>query len=141
MEQYFEFAENHPFLVAGFFAVASLLIWTYIAPRFRSFKAITPFEATRLINHEDAVFLDVREQNEYGGGHVINSIHIPMSLLQKRISELEKHRNKPIVVGCRSGSRSGHICSMLKKNGFEKVYNLGGGIMAWESANLPLSKR
>ena len=141
MEQYIEFAGNHPFLVAGFFAVASLLIWSYIGPRFRNYKAITPFEATRLINHEDAVFLDIREQNEYGGGHVINSVHIPMSLLDKRLSELEKHRGKPIIVGCRSGSRSGQVCARLKKNGFETVYNLGGGLTAWESANLPLSKR
>lgn len=141
MEQYLEFAGNHPILVAAFLALASLLLWSYIGPRFRNFKAVTPFEATQLINREDAVFLDVREQNEYTGGHVVNSMHIPMSLIDKRLNELDKHKNKPIIVGCRSGSRSGHVCAKLKKQGFETVYNLGGGLLAWESANLPLSKR
>ncbi|HEB58036.1 MAG TPA: rhodanese-like domain-containing protein [Gammaproteobacteria bacterium] len=141
MEQYLEFASRHVFLVGGFFLVAGLLIYSYIAPRFRAWKTISPLDATQLINREDALVLDVREDNEYQGGHIVNSVHIPLSLIDKRMGELEKYRGRPIIVGCRSGSRSGHVCSLLSKQGFENVYNLGGGVMAWESASLPLSKR
>ncbi len=141
MEQYLEFASRHVFLVGGFVIVAVLLAYSYIAPRFRPWKTISPLDATQLINREDALVLDVREDNEYQQGHIVNSLHIPLSLIDKRMGELEKHRSRPIIVGCRTGSRSGHVCGMLSKNGFEKVFNLGGGIMAWEGANLPLSKR
>ena len=141
MEQYIEFASNHLMLVAALVVVATLLIYSYIAPYLRAWKTVTPAEATRLINRENAVLIDVREDSEYHSGHIVNSLHIPMGLVAKRLNELEKYKNKPIIVGCRSGSRSGNTCSLLSKHGFETVYNLGGGIMAWESANLPLSKK
>mgnify|MGYP000494151961 CR=1 FL=1 len=50
-------------------------------------------------------------------------------------------KGKPIVAVCRSGSRSGSACNMLRKNGFENVKNLRGGMMAWESANLPVKRK
>ena len=89
----------------------------------------------------NAVVLDVREDNEYLKGHIINSVHIPLSYLSNRIGELDKHKDKPIIVSCRSGQRSGQACAMLKKQGFENVYNLSGGMMAWQNDNLPVTKK
>lgn len=106
----------------------------------KGFKAINTNEAVRLINHEDAVVLDVRMDDEFKQGHVLNSIHIPVGLLQNRISELEEHKSRPVIVNCRSGNRSASACNMLRKQGFTSVYNLQGGIMAWKNANLPLNK-
>ena len=98
-------------------------------------------EATQLINHHDALILDVREDQEYAGGHVPSSKHIPLRQLSGRIQELEKFRDKPIIAVCRSGARSGHGCSVLRKNGFEQVYNLNGGMSAWQQANMPVERK
>ncbi|MGD2084341.1 MAG: rhodanese-like domain-containing protein, partial [Chromatiales bacterium] len=54
---------------------------------------------------------------------------------------LKKFKNRPIVVSCRSGAQSATACRQLRKEGFERVYNLHGGILAWESANLPVSHK
>ena len=121
--------------------VAGLLLYTFIDARLRGFDSINPTVATQLINRDDAVILDVRADNEYRDGHIVNSIHIPLSYLQDRLKELDKYKNKPIIVSCRSGQRSGQACMMLKKEGFETVYNLSGGIMAWKNDNLPITKK
>jgi rhodanese-related sulfurtransferase len=96
-------------------------------------------KATRLYN-DDALILDVREDKEFASGHIPKAKHIPLGKLASRIQELEKHKGKPILVTCRSGQRSARACGMLKKAGFETVYNQEGGIIAWERANLPVTK-
>lgn len=141
MSQYITFAGNHPFLVSAIFIVSVMLIYSFFSERLRGFTAITPAQATQLINREDAVFLDVREENEFKQGHVVNAIHMPLAYVNDRITQLDKHKDKPIIVACRSGHRSASACGMLKKAGYESVYNLSGGMMAWESASLPLVKK
>ncbi len=140
MEPYIDFAARHPYLTMALLVVTGLLAWSYLAPLFRPWKTVTPLEATRLINREDAVLLDVREDNEYRGGHIVNSVHLPLSVLDKRLDELEKYKDRPIIVACRTGSRSAAACTRLSKAGFGRVYNLGGGVLAWENANLPLRR-
>ena len=140
MEQLVEFAGNHPGLFLALSIVIGLLVWSLLGDQIAGIKPLLPQAATLLINHENAIVLDVREENEYTQGHILNSMHIPLSQLSERISRLEKYRDRPIIASCMSGSRSGRACSLLKKNGFEKVHNLKGGIVAWQNANLPLSK-
>jgi len=84
--------------------------------------------------------LDVRESSEYDAGHVLNSKLLPLGKLKERMGELEKFKNQPIVVVCRSGNRSGTACFILGKQGFNQVYNLAGGVQAWQKSNLPLEK-
>ena len=84
--------------------------------------------------------LDVREDSEYKSGHLLNSKWIPLGKLKERLGELEKYRDKPIVVVCRSGNRSGSACAMLGKEGFSQAYNLAGGVMDWQKRKLPLEK-
>ncbi len=139
-EQLLEFAGNHTLLVSAFFIVLSALIWNLVSDPGGK-NAVDPLTATALINHEDAVVLDVRSMAEFKDGHIVNSVNIPLNGLGANIKQLEKHRAKPIVTVCRSGSRSGSACSLLRKNGFENVKNLRGGIMAWESANLPVKRK
>ncbi|MCO6412935.1 MAG: rhodanese-like domain-containing protein [Thiogranum sp.] len=136
-----EFIGNHPLLFVAFFGTLGLLIGSEISRRLSGMKSIGPMEATQLSNREDAVFLDIREEVEYRAGHIPESIHIPMKQLPDRVAELNKHKGRPVIAYCRSGSRSNSAGSLLKKHGFENVYNLGGGIMAWQKANLPLSRK
>ena len=140
MEQLLEFAANHTLLVAAFAVVLSALLWN-LATDPGGKHAIDPLGATALINHEDAVVLDVRSMAEFKDGHIVNAINIPLNGLGNNVKQLEKHRSKPIVAVCRSGSRSGAACSLLRKHGFENVKNLRGGMLAWESANLPVKRK
>jgi rhodanese-related sulfurtransferase len=140
LEQFVEFAGNHSELFLAFSVVFGLLVWNILGDKLTGVVPLLPQQATLLINHENALVLDVREDNEYTQGHILNSLHIPVNQLSAKIDKLEKYRNRPIIASCKSGSRSSHACRMLKKNGFERVHNLKGGIMAWENASLPLTK-
>jgi len=140
MEQLLEFAGNHPLLVGAFVAVLTALVWNLLADPGGK-NAVDPLGATALINHEDGVVLDVRSIAEYKDGHIVNAINIPLNGLGNNLKQLEKHRDKPIVAVCRSGSRSNAACKMLRKQGFENVKNLRGGMMAWENASLPVNRK
>ncbi|MCB1773931.1 MAG: rhodanese-like domain-containing protein [Gammaproteobacteria bacterium] len=140
MEQLIEFAGNHALLVGAFLVVLTALVWN-LAMDPGGKNAVDPLAATAMINHEDAVVLDVRSMAEFKDGHIVNAVNIPLNGLGGNLKQLEKHKGKPIVAVCRSGSRSGSACSMLRKHGFENVKNLRGGMMAWESANLPVKRK
>jgi rhodanese-related sulfurtransferase len=79
----------------------------------------------------DAVFLDVREPDEWQAGHVEGAVHIPLADLPARINELSPDDN--MVVICRSGARSGRAVAWLNQNGFD-VLNVDGGMVAWAAA-------
>lgn len=140
MEQLLEFAANHTFLVSAFFVVLSALVWNLVADPGGK-HAVDPLAATALINHEDAVVVDVRSMAEFKDGHIVNAINIPLNGFDNNLKQLEKYRDRPIVAVCRSGSRSGAACNMLRKHGFDNVKNLRGGILAWQNANLPVKRK
>lgn len=141
MSQFFEFAANHWVLVSAFIVLLGLVVANEVSSRFRGFADVSPAHATQLVNHQDALLLDVREDSEYREGHIPNARHIPLSAIGNRLKELEKFKAKPIVAYCRSGQRSARACSVLRKHGFDPIYNLGGGIIAWQNANFPVSKK
>ena len=141
MDLYINFVTHNWMLIIALFVILGMIFFNFFGSRLRGYHPVGPADSVNLINHENAIVLDVRENKEYQGGHILNSIHIPQSALAKRITELEKYKSRPIIVGCRSGHRSAHACGLLKKQGFETVYNLSGGVMAWQSANLPLTRK
>ena len=116
-----------------------MLVWSFIGGKLSGIEQADTLKATRLFN-DDALVLDVREDQEYASGHIPKARHIPLGQLSSRLQELDKFKSKPILVTCRSGQRSARACGMLKKAGFETVYNQAGGIIAWERANLPVTK-
>lgn len=135
-----QFVSNNifPILIALF--SGCMLLWSMFGNRIRGIKEVDATAALQLINHKNAVVLDVREDDEYKAGHVLNSMLIPLGKLKERVGELEQYKEQPVVVVCRSGNRSGTACAMLGKQGFTQAYNLAGGVMAWQKANLPLQK-
>ncbi|MDH5570703.1 MAG: rhodanese-like domain-containing protein [Gammaproteobacteria bacterium] len=141
MDVYITFVSNNLLLFVALIVISSMLLFNLFGARLRGYQSASPTEAIRMINHDDAIVLDVREDSEFNTGHILNSVHIPQGHLKARLAELEKHKGKPIIIGCRSGHRSAKACAVLKKEGFDTVYNLAGGVMAWQSANLPLIKK
>ena len=92
------------------------------------------------MNQPGALVLDVREDAEYAAGHLPRARHIPLGQLAGRIDEIAKFKEKPVIVTCRSGARSGSACRAIKRAGFTQVFNLKGGIGAWSQANLPVER-
>ena len=139
MERIPEFIANHLYLFSLFLAIASLLVWNIFAGALGG-SQIAPAELTRLINHEDAEVLDIRKTDEFEKGHIINAINMEVTTLADREKELEKYKDKTIVICCAQGQESVRVARSLKIKGFEKPYSLKGGINAWQNANLPLTK-
>lgn len=135
-----QFVINNILPISIAFFSGLMLLWSLFGNRFRGIREVNSMAALQLINHKNAVVLDVREQSEYDAGHVLNSKLIPLGKLKERLGELEKFRDQPIVVVCRSGNRSGTACSLLGKQGFTQAYNLAGGVLAWQKDKLPLEK-
>ncbi len=126
-----------------FLALAFVLVLLVGAPLnqlLHGIKSVPVSQAVRLVNHESALIVDVREPDEFRTGHIPNSINIPLSALRARLSELEKFRDRPIVVSCRTSQRSAKAAMTLRKHNFQSVHVLAGGILAWQSENLPTQK-
>jgi len=134
------------FITSNFFPISlalmsgTMIIWSMLGSRVRGIKDVDTNAALQLINHKNAFILDVREPDEFKAGHILNAQLIPLGKLKERIGELAKYKDKPVVVVCRSGNRSGNACVALGKNEFTQAYNLAGGMMAWQKANLPTQK-
>jgi rhodanese-related sulfurtransferase len=135
-----DFVVSNWFLFAALIVVLFLLYGSAISQKLMGIHSVTAFEAVRLMNQEKAVLVDVCEANEFNDGHILNSVSIPLSNFAARLGELEKHKTKPVILSCRSGNRSGKAATMLRKNGFESVHNLAGGLTAWQRENLPVEK-
>jgi rhodanese-related sulfurtransferase len=133
------FVQNNIALIVAAAASGILLLWQILRkPR----HEIGTMVAVQLINYKEAVVLDVRERSEFESGHIPNSKHIPADKLEERLHELEKFKNKPIVIIHRAGvSTTGKAGAILRSNGFAHVHDLGGGIDAWKQANLPIVKK
>ncbi len=95
--------------------------------------------ATRLLNDEAGVVVDVRDAKEFQAGHIVGAIHIPHAKLVDQLSQIEKHRSKTIIVADKMGQHSGAAGRTLKESGFTAA-RLQGGMAEWESQNLPVVK-
>jgi len=133
-----EFIGNHGVLFAVLAVIIALLVHSFLVS---SRGSVDMAGATELINHKDALVVDVRPAADFAQGHIINALNLPMNGFKKQIRTLHKHKERPILITCRSGSQSAVACQQLRKDGFENVYNLRGGVLAWQNANLPLSKK
>jgi rhodanese-related sulfurtransferase len=138
MDQLIEFAMNHWILVGSFLLISALLLHNLM----QSDKgSVDPLGAIEMINHQEALVIDVRPSADFQKGHIINAINAPSNGFANQINAFKKHKDHPVIVGCRSGAQSQVACQQLRKAGFEQVFNLKGGILAWQSANLPLTKK
>ncbi|MFA6013733.1 MAG: rhodanese-like domain-containing protein [Gallionellaceae bacterium] len=135
-----QFLLNNLLMVVIFITSGFMLFWSFFGNRIRGIQEVDTIGALNLINHKDALVLDVREQKEFDEGHLLRAKLIPLGSLKERIGELEKYRDKPILLMCRSGARSLNATVMLSKQGFSDVSNLAGGINAWRKANLPVER-
>jgi rhodanese-related sulfurtransferase len=137
---FMQFIQNNIWLVLIAVTSGVMLLWSLVGNRLRGVKEVDCAAALQMINHKEACVVDVREPDEFKSGHVLDARLIPLGKLRDRIGELERCREKPIVVVCRSGNRSATACALLGREGFAQVYNLAGGMTVWQKMGLPLEK-
>jgi len=135
-----QFLQSNIWLVLVALSSGVMLLWSLFGNRLRRVKEVNTVAAMQLINHKNALILDVRENDEFNAGHIMHAKQIPLGKLKDRLGELERYREQPIVVVCRSGQRSATACVVMANREFRQVYNLSGGMMAWQKADLPVEK-
>ncbi|MFZ1909997.1 MAG: rhodanese-like domain-containing protein [Burkholderiales bacterium] len=134
-----QFVKDNLLLFAIAFISGAMLLWPLIR-RGTGGPWASTLEATQMINRQDALVIDVREDAEYAKGHIVGARHIPLAQLEARAKELQRFKAKPVITCCETGNRSSAAIATLRKLGFENVYNLAGGYAGWQQAGLPVEK-
>ena len=133
-----DFIRNNILLIAVAFVSGAMLLWPLVR-RTTGGPWVSTAEATRLMNREDALVVDVREPGEYGAGHILGAKNFPLQRLDGS-GELLKRKDKPVIVYCDSGDRASKAAAALRRLGFSRVVSLSGGLPAWQQAGLPVEK-
>ncbi len=134
-----KFVTENIFLIAIAFISGGMLVWPLVR-RGAGGPSVGTLEATMLMNKKDSLVLDVRDAGEFAQGHILGARSIPLDELANRLKEIERFKDKPVVVSCAVGNRAGSAAKVLREHGFTNVVNLTGGIAAWRQAGLPTEK-
>lgn len=132
------FVVDNALLVALAAGSGMALIWPSLMRQSDGVNTISASEAVLLLSRSKPLVLDVREADEFAAGHIQGAVHVPVGELDARVDEFKKYLEKPVLVHCQKGIRSKGACGILKQKAFTQLYQLEGGIEAWQSAKLPL---
>lgn len=124
--------------LAGALAVAVILL--VIHESRRGGTSITPQQVSLLMNEQQATVVDLRDPADFRKGHIVGAINIPYAKVDERWDELEKLRDKPLILVCKLGQFSSAIGKRLMAKQFAHIYRLSGGISEWQTSRLPLVK-
>ncbi|MEQ1602213.1 MAG: rhodanese-like domain-containing protein [Methylophilaceae bacterium] len=118
-----------------------MLLWPLLMRGVGGNTNLPPNAAVLLINRDNAIVLDVRDEAEFASGSITGARNIPLAQLADRIAELQRYKDKAILVNCQTGTRSLKACGILRKHEFSKVFGLDGGLNAWAEAKLPTVRK
>tara|TARA_B110000977_G_scaffold148695_1_gene188545 strand:+ start:199 stop:612 length:414 start_codon:yes stop_codon:yes gene_type:complete len=133
-----QFLQNELLLSGTLVALIILLIVNIYGDKFKKYEVVDTHGAVSLMDDDELIILDVREEKERTTGFISNDINISMSQVKNKMDSIDK--DKKILVYCKSGTRSDQISGLLSKNDFKNVYSLKGGFNAWLKAELPIQK-
>lgn len=131
-----QFATNHYLLVAIFVVLLAALLVNEIR---RGGQSLSNEQLTALVNADKGLVIDIRPAKEYAAGHIVGALSIPQDKLATRMTELEKHKDKTLIVVDAMGQHAGTVCRDLLKAGYNAA-KLSGGVSSWKADNLPLVK-
>ena len=145
-EHFLDFFFENILLISIAFISGSLLVWPLLTKNI-GIKRLGTAEVTTMLNRQNGILIDLREDDDMSGGVIPQAERIPSSILLKRREEFDKHKkkfqdrknkNKPIILIGNKPSTVSVIGKLLKDNGFEEVFCLDGGIESWIEAGLPV---
>jgi hydroxyacylglutathione hydrolase len=116
--------------------LGGFLTWTTSGSDVEFTGLLVPDALAGLLSAEKVTVLDVRGEGEWAGGRIKEAMHIFVGELEQRLNEVP--RSKPVACICSTGLRASLAASILKKAGYNEVYNVLGGITAWKARDYPL---
>lgn len=137
MDQYLEFAGNHPLLMVALLVSFFLLVFSELRRKATGLISVEAADAVRLING-DAVVVDIRSADAYGRGHIVNAKSIPFDELLGRMDSLAAHKDKTLITVCDAGITSNRAVKTLRESGFDKAFALKGGMASWTQDGMPV---
>lgn len=137
MDQILEFTGNNTVLVVLLMISLFVLVFSELRRKASGLVAVDPIAAVALINN-DGVVLDLRSNESFARGHIVNARNVPYDELEAHKTKLEKFKNKPIVAVCDAGITSNRAVAALRESGFASAYGLKGGMTAWGQAGMPV---
>lgn len=140
MQVFIDFLVSHWALAASFVCILILLIQAEYDSIQGGAAAISPQEVITKLNKHSAVVIDIRETIQFQKGHINGARNIPLTTVTDMLDKLKKYQSKPIVLVGGSGQQISVVAKELKNQQFEHVFLLKGGLDAWKSEDLPLSK-
>lgn len=138
MDRLFEFVVNHYILVSLFVA---FLVAILVLESRRGGAKVSAQGAVSMLNRDEAIVVDIRDRKEFAEGRITGSVNIPLNSLKSRAGELNKHKEKQIIVADKMGQHSAMAVKQLNSEGYTNVVRLNGGIADWKASNLPLVKK
>ena len=138
MDQLVEFSVNHPLLIAGFVAVLGVLVWTEVMRHLRGVKELSPAQAVPWINDANAVIVDISPVADFNRGHIVNAKNLLPSRLAAPDVDVQKLRDKKVLVVCKSGQSAVAAAHSLRKLGTTDVAVLKGGMAQWRNDQFPV---
>lgn len=138
MQDFFLFIQNHWILSTAFVVVVVLLVILEFIKLRSSASQLSPLQATQLINHQNAVVIDIRAHDVFSAGHIIGAHSIPANELTKN-KKIEKFKSQPLIIVCNTGQESARIAETLNQQGYNAKV-LANGIRSWREADMPLIK-
>jgi rhodanese-related sulfurtransferase len=139
MENILPFIIHHWLMVGILIVLLVALLYIETQGKVKGMSRVDPEKATHLINRENAVVIDIRDNSAFSKGHIAQAINIPASEIGNK--DLTKYLAKPLILVCNTGMTVTTLGKKLKQQGLTKLYFLQGGIAAWQAANLPLVKK
>ena len=136
----FEFVKDNATFVGLAIGSGMALLWPLLNRGASGAANVSATEAVMLMSRSKPLILDVRDATEFAAGHIQGAKNIPMAELAGRIKEIEKFKDKPVLVHCQRGMRAKSACSILRAQQFSQLHNLQGGLDTWVEAKLPLIK-
>ena len=136
----YNFIFKNLFLISVFFVFLFFLFILEIKNILQSKNIINTSKVIDLINHENALLLDIREESSYKDVHLLNSINLPFLRLEKDYIKLKKYKLKTIILIYSNFNLALRAVNFLKKNNFERVFLIENGIDSWLKSDLPVKR-
>lgn len=136
----YEFVKHNALLIGLAVGSGVALLWPMLNRGASGVTNLSAAEAVLVLNRSKSLILDVRDATEFASGHIQGAKNIPVSELANRLKEIERFKDKSVLVHCQRGTRASSACKILKAQQFSQLNNLQGGLNAWVEAKLPLVK-
>ena len=141
LQEIMPFVSKHPIISLVWVALLISVIVPTVKGLFSKVKTIPRSTAIALINKEEAIVVDTRTRDDFRRGHIIDAVNLtPSEIKDNNLGEVEKHKNRPVILVSANGMELVKPAESLLKAGFERVFVLKDGLSGWTGDNLPLSR-